>query len=73
MTLTDPPKTGEEGNIPRDAGYVSQVPSTPWIVIGRLVVVATVVIAVHFALQEWYGATLAATMVGVAWLLGRID
>ena len=69
MALTDPAESGEKGTIPEDVGYVSPAPTPLWIVIGRLAVVA----AVRFGLHEWSGATLAATIVGAAWLLGRIS
>lgn len=48
-------------------------PSTMWIVVGRLAVVAAAVALVHFGLQAWHGATLVAVILGAAWILGRVD
>jgi hypothetical protein len=65
------PPGDEDGDIvvePAESG------SNPlWIVLGRTAVVAAVVVAVHFSLREWHGATMVAMIVGAAWLLGRVD
>lgn len=61
MALSAPPDVGD------------QVPNTLWIVVARFAVLAVVVLVVHFGLGEWHGVTLAALIVGAAWLLGRVD
>ena len=42
-------------------------------ILARLAVVAVFVAVAHFALEAWHGATIAALVLGAAWLLGRVD
>jgi len=46
---------------------------TVWLVAARLVILAVVVLLVHIGLGIGHSVTVAALIVGAAWLLGRVD
>jgi len=73
MGPTGPRGPGDDDSVPLLHNFGDPGPNTLWIVVGRLAVLFMMVAVVHFGLREWHGATMAAIIVGAAWLLGRVD
>jgi hypothetical protein len=73
MAPTGPRRPDDDDSLSLLTNFGEPGPNTLWIVVGRLAVVFTMVVVVRVGLREWHGATMAAIVVGAAWLLGRVD
>lgn len=75
VPMRSPTTRGRSSATHRTARTVRRVTrsKTVWLVAARLVLLTVVVLLVHFGLEIGHGLTVAAVIVGAAWLLGRVD